>query len=90
MAATISGIPEILFSIFTHFLQLWSTIQDNQIIRFTRDARDVVPTGQDANKPTVCISTYSMVAYTGKRAYMAEEAMRYIENQEWGLLLLDG
>lgn len=31
-----------------------------------------------------------MVAYTGKRTYMAEEAMRYIESQEWGLVLLDG
>ena len=50
----------------------------------------MVPTGADALKPTVCISTYSMVAYTGKRAYMAEEAMRYIEGNEWGLLLLDG
>uniref|UniRef100_A0A914MQR0 General transcription and DNA repair factor IIH helicase/translocase subunit XPB n=1 Tax=Meloidogyne incognita TaxID=6306 RepID=A0A914MQR0_MELIC len=69
--------------------RLWSTIHDNQIIRFTRDARDSVPTGADALKPTICISTYSMVAYTGKRAYMAEEAMRYIEGNEWGLLLLD-
>uniref|UniRef100_A0A914GZY6 General transcription and DNA repair factor IIH helicase/translocase subunit XPB n=1 Tax=Globodera rostochiensis TaxID=31243 RepID=A0A914GZY6_GLORO len=34
-------------------------------------------------------SSYSMVAYTGKRTYAAEEAMRYIESLEWGLLLLD-
>lgn len=38
----------------------------------------------------LCISTYSMVAYTGKRTYVAEEAMRYLESVEWGLLLLDG
>lgn len=31
-----------------------------------------------------------MVAYTGKRTYQADEAMRYLESQEWGLLLLDG
>jgi DNA excision repair protein ERCC-3 len=66
--------------------RLWSTIQDHQIIRFTRETRDQVPTKPD---PVVCISTYSMVAYTGKRTYIAEEAMRYISSHEWGLLLLD-
>ncbi|CAD5233663.1 unnamed protein product [Bursaphelenchus xylophilus] len=69
--------------------KLWSTIKDGQLIRFTRESRDKVPTGEDAKKPVVCISTYSMVAYTGKRTYLAEEAMQFIESQEWGLLLLD-
>ena len=69
--------------------KLWSTVQDNQIVRFTRDAKDMAPSGADAKKPTICISTYSMLAYTGKRAYQADEAMRYIESLEWGLLLLD-
>ncbi|KAK6041604.1 phage tail component protein, partial [Cooperia oncophora] len=40
-------------------------------------------------QPVVCISTYSMVAYAGKRTFAAEEAMKFIESQEWGLLLLD-
>lgn len=31
-----------------------------------------------------------MVAYTGKRTYVAEEAMKFIENREWGLVILDG
>ncbi|MCP9257535.1 DNA excision repair protein haywire [Dirofilaria immitis] len=69
--------------------KLWSTIRDDQLIRFTREARDPVPSGPNANKPIVCISTYSMVAYTGKRTYVAEEAMKYIESREWGLVLLD-
>uniref|UniRef100_A0A0R3RQ35 General transcription and DNA repair factor IIH helicase/translocase subunit XPB n=1 Tax=Elaeophora elaphi TaxID=1147741 RepID=A0A0R3RQ35_9BILA len=69
--------------------KLWSTIRDDQLIRFTREARDPVPSGSSANKPIVCISTYSMVAYTGKRTYAAEEAMKYIESREWGLVLLD-
>ncbi|KAK6102285.1 DNA repair helicase rad25 family protein [Brugia pahangi] len=69
--------------------KLWSTIRDDQLIRFTREARDPVPSGSNANKPIVCISTYSMVAYTGKRTYAAEEAMKYIESREWGLVLLD-
>ncbi|VDM72111.1 unnamed protein product, partial [Strongylus vulgaris] len=69
--------------------KLWSTITDKQIVRFTREAKDSVPHGADASKPVVCISTYSMVAYAGKRTYAAEEAMKFIESQEWGLLLLD-
>ncbi|RCN28029.1 DNA repair helicase rad25 [Ancylostoma caninum] len=82
--------------------KLWSTITDKQIVRFTREAKDTVPHGPDASKvpfllqlsiislrPVVCISTYSMVAYAGKRTYAAEEAMKFIESQEWGLLLLD-
>ncbi|XGW17748.1 hypothetical protein V3C99_002385 [Haemonchus contortus] len=69
--------------------KLWSTISDKQIVRFTREAKDTVPHGPDASKPVVCISTYSMVAYAGKRTFAAEEAMKFIESQEWGLLLLD-
>ncbi|CAB3407115.1 unnamed protein product [Caenorhabditis bovis] len=69
--------------------KLWSTIQDKQLIRFTREARDPPPTGPDASKPVVCISTYSMVAYTGRRTFAAEEAMKFLESQEWGMLLLD-
>ncbi|KJH42646.1 DNA repair helicase rad25 [Dictyocaulus viviparus] len=69
--------------------KLWSTITDKQIVRFTREAKDSVPQGPDASKPVVCISTYSMVAYAGKRTFAAEEAMKFIESQEWGLLLLD-
>ncbi|CAJ0591278.1 unnamed protein product [Cylicocyclus nassatus] len=41
-------------------------------------------------KPVVYISTYSMLAYPDKRTYAAEEAMMFIQSQEWGLLLLDG
>ncbi|KAI6191482.1 General transcription and DNA repair factor IIH helicase subunit XPB [Aphelenchoides bicaudatus] len=69
--------------------KLWSTVRDNQLLRFTRESRDKVPTGADASKPVICVSTYSMVAYTGRRTYLAEEAMNFIQSQEWGLLLLD-
>lgn len=60
------------------------------MLRFTRESRDKVPTGQEMSKPVICVSTYSMVAYTGRRTYAAEEAMNFIQSQEWGLLLLDG
>uniref|UniRef100_A0AC35UAY7 General transcription and DNA repair factor IIH helicase subunit XPB n=1 Tax=Rhabditophanes sp. KR3021 TaxID=114890 RepID=A0AC35UAY7_9BILA len=69
--------------------KLWSTIQENQIIRFTRDNRDNVPKGEDAKKPVICFSTYSMIAFSGKRSQQAAEAMDFIRSQDWGLLLLD-
>ncbi|PAV84038.1 hypothetical protein WR25_14467 isoform B [Diploscapter pachys] len=69
--------------------KLWSTISDKQVIRFTRESKDQPPSGPEGKKPVVCISTYSMVAYSGKRTYAAEEAMNFIMGQEWGLLLLD-
>ncbi|KAI6209221.1 General transcription and DNA repair factor IIH helicase subunit XPB [Aphelenchoides besseyi] len=69
--------------------KLWSTIRENQLLRFTRESNDKVPSEADANKPVICISTYSMVAYSGKRTYAADEAMRFIQGREWGLLLLD-
>ncbi|CAI4230565.1 unnamed protein product [Auanema sp. JU1783] len=69
--------------------KLWSTIGDKQVLKFTRESKAPIPTGPEAKKPVVCISTYSMVAYAGKRTYQAEEAMKFIESQEWGLLLLD-
>lgn len=69
---------------------MWSTVRDNQLLRFTRESRDKVPIGADASKPVICISTYSMVAFTGRRTHAAEEAMNFIRSQEWGLLLLDG
>ncbi|CAJ0928554.1 unnamed protein product, partial [Mesorhabditis belari] len=70
--------------------KLWSTVQERQIVRFTRETKnELIPTGTEADKPVVCISTYSMLAYSGKRSYQAEQAMQYISSREWGLLLLD-
>jgi DNA excision repair protein ERCC-3 len=63
-------------------------VRDNQLLRFTRDSNDKVPTGADASKPVICVSTYSMVAYTGRRTYMAEEAMNFIQSQECFFLMV--
>ena len=35
------------------------------------------------------VSTYTMVAYSGKRSYEAEIMMDFLRNTEWGLLILD-
>ena len=37
----------------------------------------------------VTISTYTMVAYSGKRSFDAEQMMDFLRNTEWGLLILD-
>lgn len=35
------------------------------------------------------VSTYSMIAKTGKRAHDAQKMMDFLRKQEWGFLLLD-
>lgn len=37
----------------------------------------------------IVISTYSMIAKTGKRAHDAEKMMQFLRSREWGFLLLD-
>lgn len=64
--------------------RLWSTAEDSQILRFTSDAKDR-PTANTC----ICISTYSMIAFSGRRSYEAERLMEWIRQQEWGLMVLD-
>lgn len=63
---------------------LWSTIDERTICRFTSDAKD---------KPTpytnIAISTYSMVSYTQKRAWESQKVMDFLQEREWGLMILD-
>ncbi|KAL8580801.1 TFIIH basal transcription factor complex helicase XPB subunit [Nucella lapillus] len=63
--------------------KMWSTIDDSLICRFTSDAKDK-PMGC-----AVCISTYSMLAHSTKRSYEAEKMMEWMQNEEWGLMVLD-
>ena len=51
--------------------------------RFTSDSKD------KPQNASVCISTYTMIAYQGKRSWEAEQVMRHLQSMEWGLLLLD-
>ncbi|KRX79019.1 DNA excision repair protein haywire [Trichinella sp. T6] len=69
--------------------KMWSTADDSKIVRFTRESGDHAPSGNRANAPVICISTYSMIAYQGRRSFEAEQMMQYIRQQEWGLILLD-
>ncbi|VDD74460.1 unnamed protein product [Mesocestoides corti] len=62
--------------------KLWSTAEDSQILRFTSDAKD-----RPSPSTCICISTYSMIAFSGKRSYEAERLMDWIKGQEWGLMV---
>jgi len=63
--------------------KMWSTADDSQVCRFTSDAKD------KPHNSGICISTYSMIAHTQRRSWEAEQLMKWLSEQEWGLMLLD-
>lgn len=65
------------------FLQ-FSNISERQICAFTASDKEMFtgPAG-------IVISTYSMIAKTGRRAHDAEKVMQFLRSREWGFLLLD-
>lgn len=63
--------------------KMWSTADDSMICRFTSDAKDK-PIGS-----SIVITTYSMITHMQKRSWEAEQVMRWLKEQEWGLMLLD-
>ncbi|PJF16812.1 putative DNA excision repair protein ERCC-3 [Paramicrosporidium saccamoebae] len=62
----------------------FTNIQENQVARFTSDFKERLPTNNG-----IIVSTYTMVAYGGRRSYEARKMMELIQNTEWGLLILD-
>ncbi|KAJ1917405.1 DNA repair helicase RAD25 [Mycoemilia scoparia] len=65
------------------FLQ-WSTVKPHQIALFTSNTKE-----QFEGEAGIVISTYSMVAKTGKRSYQTQKMMDFLQSREWGFLLLD-
>ena len=65
--------------------QLWTTLRDDQVCRFTADKHEWFQ-GSGAG---VCITTYTMIAYSGRRSEESERIMNDIMSREWGLILLD-
>ncbi|KAF1743903.1 hypothetical protein MXB_5496 [Myxobolus squamalis] len=64
--------------------KLWANVDDAIISRFTSDSRDKTKLCQ------IAVTTYSMLAHTGKRSYDSEQIIKFIKETEWGLMLLDG
>ncbi|PKI84479.1 DNA helicase [Malassezia vespertilionis] len=65
------------------FLQ-WSNVQDSQISVFTADEKQ-----KFSGAAGIVVSTYSMVANTGKRSHTSQKMMNFLESREWGFILLD-
>ncbi|VEN35338.1 unnamed protein product [Callosobruchus maculatus] len=62
---------------------MWSTADDSMICRFTSEAKD---------KPMGCsilVTTYSMITHTQRRSWEAEQTMKWLQEQEWGIMVLD-
>lgn len=63
--------------------KMWSTADDQMICRFTSDAKD---------KPMGCgilITTFNMITHSQRRSWEAEQTMKWIQEQEWGIMVLD-
>ncbi|KAJ3041370.1 hypothetical protein HDV00_009511 [Rhizophlyctis rosea] len=62
----------------------WSTVKEGQLAKFTSSDKE-----KFAGKSGILISTYTMLTFSGKRAYDAQQMMDFIRDQEWGFVLLD-
>uniref|UniRef100_A0A7S3VI15 DNA 3'-5' helicase n=1 Tax=Dunaliella tertiolecta TaxID=3047 RepID=A0A7S3VI15_DUNTE len=67
-----------------HQFMLWTGLQDHQVARFTSESKE-----QFGGVSGVTITTFTMVAFSGKRSEESEKVMEAIRSREWGLLLLD-
>jgi DNA excision repair protein ERCC-3 len=77
------------------FLQ-FSNISERQICAFTQGEKEMVSSDEMfiahvkfVGPAGIVVSTYSMIAKTGKRAHDAEKMMQFLRSREWGFLLLD-
>ncbi|GLC37001.1 General transcription and DNA repair factor IIH helicase subunit xpb1, partial [Pleodorina starrii] len=64
--------------------QLWTSIGDHQIARFTSENKEMFP-----GEVGVLVTTFTMIAFSGKRSEESERIMSLIRGREWGLLLMD-
>ncbi|KAI8894706.1 P-loop containing nucleoside triphosphate hydrolase protein [Globomyces pollinis-pini] len=65
-------------------LKKWSTIQEDQIAKFTANSKE-----KFAGKAGIVISTYTMISHSGKRAMDTQAMISFVNNHEWGLMILD-
>jgi len=69
---------------WTAQFKMWTNIPEKKIARFTSVAKDYIDPDSG-----VIVTTYTMVAFGGKRAKASEEVMNLIQGREWGCILLD-
>ncbi|AFN82430.1 DNA repair helicase Rad25 [Encephalitozoon romaleae SJ-2008] len=64
--------------------QQFTNISPDNVGRFTSDHKE-----WPRDDCGIVVTTYTMLAYTGKRSYEAQKIMDLIRKTEWGLLVLD-
>jgi DNA excision repair protein ERCC-3 len=62
----------------------WSNIDPNDIAVFTSDHKE-----KFTRNTGIIVSTYSMVSQSRTRSYDAGKMMEFLQNREWGLMILD-
>jgi DNA excision repair protein ERCC-3 len=62
----------------------WSTANADNIATFSSGSKEKFK--GDAG---ILITTYTMLTYSGKRAYDAQGMMEFIKSKQWGFMLLD-
>lgn len=62
----------------------FTNISPENIARFTSDKKEWFKGASG-----ILITTYSMMAYSGKRSFEAQKIMNAIQSHEWGLMILD-
>ena len=62
----------------------WSNINPNDIAVFTSDHKE-----KFTRNTGIIVTTYSMVTQTRQRSYEAGKMMEFLNNREWGLMILD-
>ncbi|KAL3900946.1 MAG: hypothetical protein SGCHY_000980 [Lobulomycetales sp.] len=77
-------------------LRHWSSIKAGQIAKFTADQKARFSgDGTRLAVITKChlagivISTYTMIAHSGKRAWETQQMLSFINSVDWGLMILD-
>ncbi|MCJ1475854.1 DNA repair helicase RAD25 [Lambiella insularis] len=62
----------------------WSDISPSDIAVFTSDNKE-----KFSRKTGIIVTTYSMVTQTRSRSYDAQKMMDFMQEREWGLMILD-
>ncbi|KAJ4417914.1 DNA repair helicase RAD25 [Gnomoniopsis sp. IMI 355080] len=62
----------------------WSNINPDDVAIFSSDHKETF-----SGNTGVIVTTYSMVTATQKRSHESQKMMDFLENREWGLMLLD-
>lgn len=62
----------------------WSNINPQDIAVFTSDNKE-----KFSGNTGIIVTTYNMVAQKGKRSHDSGKMMEFLQNREWGLMILD-